>query len=148
MSLTTHFWVTILLWKRVNEYYYTASTISTGFESQPCRIFVIGVVLCTIINPWSHSKSVGRGPEFGLPSVALLPCSCRKLREAIFTHLHLPLHSKHKTSTQCWINVGPASKTVDQHWSNIEWTSSRLLLYDRLWDFRPCLIGSHRASLL
>ena len=30
----------------------------------------------------------------------------------------MQLSSKHKTSSLCWINVGPASKEVDQHWSN------------------------------
>ena len=35
-------------------------------------------VLSTIKNHWSHSIRVGRLPDFGLPSVAILPWLCRK----------------------------------------------------------------------
>ena len=28
-------------------------------------------------------------------------------------------HNKHETLTQCWFNVGPASQTAVQQWSNI-----------------------------
>ena len=31
----------------------------------------------------------------------------------------IPIPGKHETSTQCWTNVGPASWTVAQHWTNI-----------------------------
>ena len=31
--------------------------------------------------------------------------------------------SKHDTFTQCWINVGPSSTTLGQHWFNIGWMS-------------------------
>ena len=29
--------------------------------------------------------------------------------------------SKHETFAQCCFNVGPATKTMDQHWNNIRW---------------------------
>ena len=86
----------------------------TGFESRPGRIFVIEVphiqcsklftslecivlsmVLCTKNNPWSHSIRVGYSPDFGLPSVTILPWLCRKRRKPIFTHsLHVLWQSK------------------------------------------------------
>ena len=47
---------------------------------------VLSMVLCTIMNPWSHSKRVGHCPDFGLPSVAILPWLCRKRRKAVFPH--------------------------------------------------------------
>ena len=31
--------------------------------------------------------------------------------------------SKHETFTECRFNVGPASKTVGQHWNEVGWTS-------------------------
>ena len=34
---------------------------------------------------------------------------------------HIP--SKHQTFIKCWINVGPPSSTLDQHWINIRWAS-------------------------
>ena len=30
---------------------------------------------------------------------------------------------RHKTLNQCWFNVGPASQTVDEHYTNIDSTS-------------------------
>ena len=36
--------------------------------------------------PWSLLKRVGHSPDFGLPSVAILPWLRRKRRKAIFTH--------------------------------------------------------------
>ena len=30
------------------------------------------------------------------------------------------LHSKQETLHQCWFDVGPASKTIDQHQTNID----------------------------
>ena len=29
------------------------------------------------------------------------------------------LHSKHKTLTQCWLNYGPVSQTLSQHYTNM-----------------------------
>ena len=49
----------------------------------------------------------------------------------------LDLPSKHETFTQCWLNVGPASKTVDQHWASIGWTSR--VCWVEVWTF-PCII--------
>ena len=34
---------------------------------------------------------------------------------------HIP--RKHKILTHCWVNIGPASQTVDRHWSNYGSTS-------------------------
>ena len=63
----------------------------TGFESRPGRMCVIEIVhtvlqtverpgvcsvatvLCTIKNPQSHSIRVEYSPDFGIPSVEILP---------------------------------------------------------------------------
>ena len=47
---------------------------------------VLSMVLCTIKNLWSDSIRVGHSPDFGLPSVAILPWLCRKRCKTIFTH--------------------------------------------------------------
>ena len=33
--------------------------------------------------------------------------------------IHLEYPSKHDIPPQCWLNVGPASQTMVQHWANI-----------------------------
>ena len=111
----------------------------TGFESRPGRIFVIEVphiqcsklftslecmvlslVLCTKNNPWSHSIRVVYSPDFGLPSVTILPWLCRKRRKPIFTHLlHVLWQSK-----GLWIKH---AQMIDcRHWlkrNDHSWTS-------------------------
>ena len=66
--------------------------LGTGFESRSSRKFVIdavhiqcsklfkglecavlSMVLCTMKNHWSHFIRVGHNPDFGFPSVAILP---------------------------------------------------------------------------
>ena len=78
---------------------------ATGFESRPGRMFVIDIVhiqcsklfkslectelsmaLSAMKNPWCHLIREGHNPDFGLPSVAILPWLCRMRRKAIFTH--------------------------------------------------------------
>ena len=56
---------------------------------------VLSMVLCTIKNPWSHWIGVGYSPDFGLPSVAILPGLCRKRRKAIFTHSFTHISNVH-----------------------------------------------------
>ena len=82
----------------------TALVFQSG-STRPGRILVIGVVhinrskfckglecvvLCamtlyTIKNSWRYSKRVGHSPDFGLPSVEILPWSCRKRHSTILT---------------------------------------------------------------
>ena len=33
--------------------------------------------------------------------------------------LHVTNHNKHDTSTQCWVNAGPSSTTLNQHWVDV-----------------------------
>ena len=40
--------------------------------------------------------------------------------------------SKHETFNQCWLSVGPASKTMGQHLANIDSTSRVAGLSERL----------------
>ena len=77
----------------------------TAREFSPGRLFVIGVVhiqclklfkglecivlsmvLCTMKNHWSHSKSVGHNPGFGFTSVAILPWLCNDVQRYSLTH--------------------------------------------------------------
>ena len=53
------------------------------FKGLECA--VLSMVLCTIKHPWSLSKRVGHIPDFGFPSVSMLPWLCRKWHKAIFT---------------------------------------------------------------
>ena len=56
------------------------SKLSKGLE---CAVLLL--TLCTIKNPWSHSRRVEHSPEFGPPSFAILPWLCWKRRKAIIT---------------------------------------------------------------
>ena len=52
------------------------------FKGLECAL--LSTVLCTIKNPFSLSIRVGHGPDFGLPSVAILPWFCGKRHKTIF----------------------------------------------------------------
>ena len=53
--------------------------------------------------------------------------------ESINTALASALPNKHETLNQCWLNVGPASKTMGQHSANI--------------GSRVCWAGAYRTQL-
>ena len=56
--------------------------------------------------------------------------------------------SRSNTLTQCWLNVGPASLTLDQHWTNIDLTSSinKEAHITSHHTYRPNTGGSHNAG--
>ena len=63
---------------------------------------VLSMVLCTIKNLWSHSIRIGYIPDFGLPSVVILPWLCRN-----------PANTKHLYS------IYTTSAQRLRRWSNI-----------------------------
>ena len=58
-----------------------------------------------------------RGPHKITQSDSHVTLSSLKRSWQRYVHLSFP--SKHETFLQCCFNVGPASKTVDQHWKSI-----------------------------
>ena len=62
---------------------------------------------------------------------------------------HPPLkiyHSKNATLTQCWISVGPASYTVEQHWHNIREMYS-IVFVGILHFHQPCYPSKHTDAM-
>ena len=58
-------------------------------------------------------------------NVFRLPCSSFSTRKTEnYTHIidRVVNLSEHEAFTCCWFNVGPASQTVAQYWTNIAWT--------------------------
>ena len=104
------------------------------------RFVVGGRSLHSLINYWrlqSHRQWLNQRldcrPGF---SPAALPAPRRRLNSFItccsrIRDIHCSqtcsIPSEHETWIRCWINVGPPSQTVEQHWSNIESMSLCLL---------------------
>ena len=58
------------------------------------------------------------GPEHGGPSVNSPGAPDPSICHSLIT-VPIPTTSKHEAFTQWWINVGPPSTTVAQHWTSI-----------------------------
>ena len=67
-----------------------------------------------------------------LMNVATRACLFRGQELKIHHELSRGTSSKPETLNQCWFNVGPASKTVGQHQTNIGSTSNACCRYDKL----------------
>ena len=81
----------LLMFAEIVRFYWVRVLAGSGICHRGCAFTVLqtmlSMVYCALIKkPWSHWIRVGHSPDFGLPSVAILPWLCRKRREAIFTY--------------------------------------------------------------
>ena len=83
---------------------------------------VLSMTLYIINKPWIYSKRVGQRPDFGLPSVAILPWLCGKRRKAIYTRRG-PLWRYRQSSPTYWQTASwwITAETNESNWPVLSW---------------------------
>ena len=85
-----------------------------------CQIFLS---LLIYLSDFTARGLMSRSDDFTIPTWILPLLIFNRFTANHHIRFQSVLLSKHKTLTQCWINVGPTSKTLGQNWSSIESTS-------------------------
>ena len=101
-------------------------------QSPPCWIFGV-----TQIHPSTASERTTRQDVIMVMIVDRTPLEMRTTGYLIVTppYSTSDYPSKHGAFTQCCFNVGPASKTVGQHWNSIGWIQGWWIMRTRKQPF-------------